>query len=66
MEDTDQMTPALFTQEIRRLVETLKGPALHRAVDTLMCRAMREEGYGEGVEIFMQAVEGYHDDSAPR
>jgi hypothetical protein len=33
---------------------------LHQAVDALMCEAMRAEGYGEGVDLFTQAVEGYH------
>ena len=54
------MNPAEFTEGMKELVETLKGPELHRAVDALMCKAMRAEGYGEGVDLFLQAVEGYH------
>lgn len=54
------MNPAIFADKMRRLIETLDGPELHRAVDALMCEAMRAEGYGEGVDLFMRAVEGYH------
>jgi hypothetical protein len=42
------------------LLDSLQGQALHRAVDALMCEAMRSLGYGEGVALFEKAVEGYH------
>ncbi len=54
------MNPAIFAERMRVLIKTLAGPELHRAVDALMCEAMRAEGYGEGVDLFMHAVEGYH------
>jgi hypothetical protein len=46
--------------EMRHLVATLSGHELHRAVDELMCRLMREAGHGEAVDVFLHAVEGYH------
>jgi hypothetical protein len=54
------MTPAEFTTRMRDLIATLVGAELHRAVDALMCEAMRAEGYGDGVDLFVRAVEGYH------
>jgi len=46
--------------EMQQLCETLTGPELHRAVDALMCRLMREAGHGEAVDIFLETIEGYH------
>ena len=48
------------TAEMQRLCDTLTGHELHRAVDALMCDLMRQQGYGEVVDIFLRTVEGYH------
>ena len=54
------MTPEHASSEMRRLCDTLTGHELHRAVDALMCDLMRQQGYGEAVDVFLQAVQGYH------
>lgn len=47
--------------EMRKLTDTLAGDALHRAADELMCRLMREAGYGEAVDLFLRSVGGAHE-----
>ena len=54
------MTERPSADEMRELVATLSGHELHRAVDALMCRLMREAGHGEAVDVFLKTVEGYH------
>jgi len=51
---------------MRELVATKSGHELHRAVDELMCDLMRAAGFNEAVEIFLEAVAGYHDDPLSR
>ena len=54
------------TAEMQRLCDTLTGHELHRAVDALMCDLMRQQGYGEAVDIFLRTVEGYHVEKTPQ
>jgi len=53
-------TPDMASLEMQRLVAGLKGDPLHRAVDALMCRIMREHGFGNAVDTFLRVVDGYH------
>ncbi len=45
---------------MRELCRTLTGQELHRAVDKLMCVLMRQQGYGDAVDVFLETIEGYH------
>ncbi len=54
------MNPDEFYCKMQELIRNLQGPDLHQAVDQLMCEVMRNQGYGEGVDAFIRAVEGYH------
>ena len=58
-------SPDAAANEMRSLIAMTQGHALHRAVDGLMCRLMREHGYGEAVDVFESAVAGYHDAARP-
>ena len=50
-----------FGEKMQELLATKSGQELHRSVDALMCEALRAEGYGDGVDLFVKAVEGYHE-----
>jgi hypothetical protein len=54
------MTPDQAADAMRDLVRDLDGCALHQAADELMCLLMREAGYGEAVDAFLEAVGDYH------
>jgi UTP:GlnB (protein PII) uridylyltransferase len=51
---------------MREICATKTGDERHRAADELMCDLMRQMGFSECVEIFLQAVGGYHDNPLPR
>lgn len=54
-----------FADRARHIVETMHGHAAHRAIDLLTNDVLRGLGYGEGIEIFENAVAHWHDaDSA--
>ena len=65
MEMRNATSPDAAAHEMRSLIAMTQGHALHRAVDGLMCRLMRENGYGEAVDIFEAAIAGYHSDARP-
>ena len=44
-----------------RIVETMHGHAAHRAIDLLTNDVLRGLGYGEGIDIFENAVAHWHD-----
>ena len=54
------LDPNQAAEAMRELCCTLTGHELHRAVDSLMCNLMRQQGYGEAVDVFLKTVEGYH------
>lgn len=54
------MSPTEAELQMAELCRTLTGHELHRAVDALMCDLMRQQGFGSVVDIFLKAVEGYH------
>jgi hypothetical protein len=56
----DGLSPAAAATAMRALVRDLDGHLLHQAADELMCRLMREAGYGEAVDEFLEAVGDYH------
>jgi len=51
---------------MREIVATKTGDARHKAADELMCDLLRVAGFNEAVEIFEEAVKGYHDGSLSR
>jgi hypothetical protein len=57
------MSPEEFKKRMNNLVEShqkrlgLKG--IHIFMDELMCEVLRELGYGEGVDIFMNTEKWY-------
>jgi len=53
-----------FADRARRIVETLNGHAAHRAIDLLTNDVLRGLGYGEGIEIFENAVGHWHEADA--
>ena len=54
------MTPDEAADAMRALVRDLNGQALHQAADELMCLLMRDAGYGEAVDAFLEVVGDYH------
>ena len=59
------ITPEEFAERARHIVETMCGHAAHRAIDLLTNNVLRGLGYGEGIEIFEDAVGHWHEaDSA--
>ncbi len=53
-----------FAERARLIVETMCGHAAHRAIDLLTNNVLRGLGYGEGIEIFENAVGHWHDADA--
>jgi hypothetical protein len=58
------ITPQEFAARARAIVETMQGHAAHRAIDLLTNNVLRGLGYGEGIEIFEDAVGHWHDGEA--
>lgn len=58
------MSAEEFADLARRIVETLHGHAAHRAIDLLTNDVLRGLGYGEGIEIFENAVGHWHEADA--
>jgi len=54
------LNAAEFADECRRLTETLTGDPLHKAMDRLSNELLCNLGFGEGVAVFIKAVQGYH------
>lgn len=50
-----------FTERARMIVETMCGHAAHRAIDLLTNDVLRGLGYGEGIDIFENAVGHWHE-----
>ena len=55
------ITPEQFAARARHIVETMCGHAAHRAIDLLTNNVLRGLGYGEGIEVFENAVGHWHD-----
>lgn len=55
------MTPAEFAAEMRRLKQEHDADTeqLHMTMDALMMRVLTTLGYGEGVEVFLDADKWY-------
>jgi hypothetical protein len=58
------ITAEQFADRARMIVETMQGHAAHRAIDLLTNNVLRGLGYGEGIEIFENAVGHWHDAEA--
>lgn len=54
------LTAEEFAARARMIVETMHGHAAHRAIDLLTNDVLRGLGYGEGIEIFENAVGHWH------
>ena len=48
-----------FTNEMRRIERNNDTEMAHILADELMCKLLRELGYGEGVDIFEQMDKWY-------
>lgn len=57
---TPLMSAQDFADRARHIVETMNGHAAHRAIDMLTNDVLRGLGYGEGIEIFEDAVSHWH------
>ena len=55
------MSAEEFADRARLIVETMHGHAAHRAIDLLTNDVLRGLGYGEGIDIFENAVAHWHD-----
>jgi len=55
------MTPQEFADKIRAIEETHGGDneAMHSEADDLMCKLLREMGYGEGIAIYEEWTRWY-------
>ena len=58
------MTAEEFAIRAREIVATMHGHAAHRAIDLLTNEVLRGLGYGEGIDIFENAVSHWHDADA--
>jgi hypothetical protein len=54
------MSAEEFADRARMIVQTMRGHAAHRAIDLLTNDVLRGLGYGEGIEIFENAVGHWH------
>jgi len=61
---TPLMSAEEFADRARQIVETMRGHAAHRAIDLLTNEVLRGLGYGEGIEIFENAVGHWHEAAA--
>lgn len=59
------MSAEEFADRARTIVETMHGHAAHRAIDLLTNDVLRGLGYGEGIEVFENAVRHWHEADAP-
>lgn len=59
------MSPAEFAAACRAIVATQQGHAAHRALDLLTNQALRDLGFGAGIDIFETAVASWHDPAHP-
>ncbi len=50
-----------FAAECKKLTVELTGDALHKAMDQLCCDVLASLGFGEGVTLFLAAVNGQHE-----
>lgn len=54
------MTPEEFSKEMQAIVDKKDTPdCQHANLDDLMCKALLELGYGDGVSIFEKAEKWY-------
>jgi hypothetical protein len=55
------MTPKEFTEEMRKIQNETDGDeeAIHGKMDELMCKVLKELGYGDGVDIFEGQTKWY-------
>ncbi len=58
------MSAEEFAERARIIAETMRGHAAHRAIDLLSNDVLRGLGYGEGVDIFENAVGHWHEADA--
>lgn len=57
------MTPEQFAAACGAIVETKRGHEAHRALDLLTNDVLRQQGFGEGIDIFEAAVSKWHQPS---
>lgn len=62
---TNDRTPEGFARRCREIVATMPGHAAHRALDLLTNDILRDLGFGAGIDIFEEAVRGWHVDGLP-
>jgi len=55
------MTPADFSARMNRIVETYgRDPeGCHVEADALLCQCLRENGFGAGVDVFLNMRRNY-------
>ncbi len=53
------MTPDEFTAAMRAILKLIDHEEEHKAADGLLCQALRELGYGEGVDLFEASTRWY-------
>lgn len=59
------MSPAAFADRCREITATQRGHEAHRSLDLLTNDVLREQGFGEGVAIFEEAVAQWHGSADP-
>lgn len=58
------MAPEAFALACGYIVQTEEGHEAHRQLDQLVTSLLSSLGYGEGMAIFLVAVQPYHVESA--
>lgn len=53
-------TPEAFTKAVREIVRLHKGDVAHRVLDQVVSTLLTSLGYGEGMAVFLEAVESAH------
>lgn len=59
-------TPEQFASACREIVRLHKGDIAHRVLDQVVTALLISLGYGEGMAIFVEGVQSYHDVSVKR
>lgn len=53
-------TPETFAARCREIVRDERGHTAHRSLDLLTNDVLRDQGFGEGIDIFEAAVRQWH------
>jgi hypothetical protein len=55
----NQMTPEYFAKAMAKIAKNGDTEAAHSQADDLLCLALEDKGFGEGVKIFREMAKWY-------